>query len=269
MSLENSIKNSKKQDFINSTLDPGLFQVEDVSNDNACFYRAFANNLNYSTPSMSLNDIKDLIEYGNYKPLEEVYQDSNWGFYSERQDRLARYLQGKSYRWVSTNYTNQLDEYGMDIGTMIFLSHDIDIKTYLDRYKYFAGDLVVDEHDSGKTYKKGEKTGQPIINKVELEDRWGGTPEQIALSEAYKLPIIILTSQKYDVKKDKIITGKIRNDNPEKDVRFKLIQVIGKKYLEEKDPLFILWKKHNNQGHYMSLYIKNKKDINEIIPKLV
>ena len=268
MSLEKT-ETKHDNEFVKSTLDPTLFQIEDVANDNACFYRAFSNCLNYSSSSLSLNEIKDLKFYGNYKPIEEVYENALWGFYSERQDRLARYLQGKSYRWVAKNYSKQLEEYGMDIGTMILLTHEIDIEEYLDRYKYFAGDIVVDEYDSGRVYKSGERKGEAVIVKEELEDRWGGTPEQIALSEAYELPIIILTSQKYNSRNNKIITGKIRNNKPEKNVRLKLIQIIGKKYIGKKDPVFILWKKHNRQGHYMSLYIKNKTDIQTIIPQLI
>ena len=131
MSLEKT-ETKHDNEFVKSTLDPTLFQIEDVANDNACFYRAFSNCLNYSSSSLSLNEIKDLKFYGNYKPIEEVYENALWGFYSERQDRLARYLQGKSYRWVAKNYSKQLEEYGMDIGTMILLTHEIDIEEYLD-----------------------------------------------------------------------------------------------------------------------------------------
>jgi hypothetical protein len=143
---------------------------------------------------------------------------------------LARYLQGKAYRWIKRNQTKYLSEYGMDIGTMLLATHDIDIVTYLDRYKYFAGDLVVDVVDTGKIHKRGEKIGQPIIKEIPIEDRWGGSTEQIAFSEAYKLPIVILTSQKYDLRRKKIITGKIRNNKAEKGVRFKVFHVIGKNF---------------------------------------
>ena len=251
------------------TIDPNLFQIEDVINDNACFYRSAANAFNYSSSSFHLNEIKDLKDYGNIKGIDNVLGDAEWGYYGERQDKLARYLQGKAYRWIKRNYMTNLPEYGMDIATMLMATHDIDIETYLDRYKYFAGDMVVDVVDTGKVYKSGKKVGQAIIEEVPIEDRWGGSTEQIAFSEAYKLPIVILTSQKYDIRRGKIITGKIRNNKHEKDVRFKVFQILGKKYLTEKTPIFLLWKKHNKQGHYMSLYPKDYKNISNIVSKLL
>lgn len=260
--------NSIISEFENSTINPKLFQIEDVANDNACFYRAISNCLNHATKETSLNKIKNIEGYGKYKTLKETYNNSEWGYLSEKQDLLARYLQGMAYKWIEKNYKTQLKEYDMDMGTMILLTHEIDIDTYLDRYKYFAGDIIVDEVDIGKVYKSGEKKGEAIIREEEIEDRWGGTPEQIALSEAYKLPIIILTSQKLNLRSKNINTGKIRNNKAEKGVRFRLLQIIGKEYLKDKDPIFILWKKHNRLGHYMSLYLKNKKNLKEITSSL-
>jgi len=153
----------------------------------------------------------------------------------------------------------------MDLGTMILLTHDIDIDEYLDRYRYFAGDVIVDEIDTGEIYKQGDNKGLSIIEEIEIDDRWGGTPEQIALSEAYELPIVILTAQKYDKKRDKIINGRITKNKAEKGVRYKIIQVIGKKYLLQKPPIFILWKEFKKMGHYFSLYIKNKKNIDVLV----
>ena len=234
--------------FLLDTIDPTKFYIEDVINDNSCFYRAISNSINYSTESTKLNDIKMLKTYGKLKDISLVLQNPEWGYDGKKQEKLARFLQKKSYEWVKNNYMNYLDEYDMDIGTMILLTHEIDIDEYLDRYKYFAGDDIITKISFNN--KNSEK-------EYELEDRWGGTPEQIALSEIYHVPIIILTSQKYDVKKDKIITGKIRNNKPEKNVRFKLIQIIGTEFLCHKPPIFVLWKKTNNLGHYMSLYPKS------------
>ena len=84
-----------------------------------------------------------------------------------------------------------------------------------------------------------------------------------------KVPIIIFNSQKFIRKTSKNITGKIRNDRPEKGVRFKLMQIIGLQYINNKDPIFLLWKKHNGEGHFMSLYIKNPNDIKSILTKLI
>lgn len=266
MSMSLEISNPEQLKIIkfnSNTLDTNLFQVEDVVNDNACFYRAFANCLNYSSPNKSLHDVKDLKHFGKYKNLEETYQHPDWGYYSEKQDKLARYLQGKSYRWIKKNYSNQMKEYGMDMGTMILLTHEIDIDVYLDRYKYFAGDIILESYDNMEDNNVNEN------KEFEMEDRWGGMPEQVALSESYKIPIIILTSQKYDTRYKKIVNGKIRLNKPEKNVRFKVLQIYGKKYIGSRIPIFLLWKKKDRIGHYMSLYPKNENIVTKIVSNLI
>lgn len=227
------------ENFILNTIDPGKFYIEDVINDNSCFYRAISNSINYLVKSNNFNDIKILKTFGKMKDINLVLENKKWGYDGKKQEKLARFLQKKSYNWIKKNYMNYLEEYDMNLNTMIYLTHDIDIEEYIERYKYFAGDDVIMENEN------------------ELENRWGGTPEQIALSQSYQIPIVILTSQKYDTNRDKIITGKIRNSKPEKNVRFKLIQIVGSEFIGIKTPLFVLWKKTNNLGHYMALYPKS------------
>ena len=237
------------------TIDPTLFYVEDVLNDNACFYRAFANSLNYNC--QDIEDNKLLVNCDQLKSIDEVYEHLEWGYDGEQQEVLARHLQKLAYNWILENVSKKLEEYDMSIDTMILLTHDIDINEYMHRYKYFAGDTVITKINTGKVYKSGVNKGKSKFYNEELEDRWGGTPEQIALSEHYNIPIIILTSQKYDEKKNKIITGKIRKNKPEKNVRFRLVQIIGERFLSTTLPIYILWKKTNTLGHYMSLYAKS------------
>jgi len=264
----------EEQTFQKSTIDPNLFQIEDVVNDNACFYRSITNVLNYSTSDTTFKDILALKNYGNFKELTETYENEDWGYWSQRQDLVARALQQISYNWIKENYKTQLKEYGMDIGTMILLTHEIDIEVYLDRYKFFAGDLIVDGQVLTSAIEMAEHNE---VNKIshddqqfdEMEDRWGGTAEQIALSEHFKLPIIILTSQKFNKRSNKINTGKIRNNKAESGVKFKLLQVIGSSYLAAgRPPIFVLWKKHNRQGHYLSLYVKDATGIPKLLRTL-
>jgi len=244
---------SNQEQHLQNTIDPTLFQIEDVSNDNSCFYRSTANCFNYLTPSNNFKHIQNLYNYGKYKDLKNIYNIQEWGYNGDKQEKLARNLQNIIYTWIINNIDLYLEEYHMDVKTILTFTHEIDVDTYIDRYQHFAGDIITKQYDTGRT----NKHGKPIIKKYKLEDRWGGTPEHIAISEMFEIPIVIIHSQKYDVKKDKIITGKIRNNKPEKNVRFKIIQIFGRKYLYKKDPIFLLWKKHNRSGHYMSLYIKN------------
>ena len=180
-----NINLKKMEDFILNTIDPENFYIEDVVNDNSCFYRAISNSINYLTKSKNLNDIKILKTLGKFKDIKLILDNLEWGYDGKKQEEFARYLQQKSYNWIKKNYMNYLEEYDMDLRTMIYLTHDIDIEEYIERYKYFAGDDVITE------------------NEDELENRWGGTPEQISLSQSYQIPIIIMTSQKYDENRKK------------------------------------------------------------------
>ena len=165
------------------TIDPSLFHIEDVLNDNACFYRAFANCIYYTSGSDHLDKLKILENYGELKPIEYVYENILWGYSGESQENLARHLQKIAYTWIIKNISKHLDTYNMSIDIMVYLIHDINMDEYIDRYKYFAGDKVITKINTGKVYKSGEKKGKPIYYNDELDERWGGTPEQIALSE--------------------------------------------------------------------------------------
>jgi glucan phosphoethanolaminetransferase (alkaline phosphatase superfamily) len=93
---------------------------------------------------------------------------------------------------------------------------------------------------------------------VEVDDRWGGYSEQLALSKFLKIPIIVYISQKYDRNHSKIITGKISNNKAEKGVRFKTYQSTGLEFMDTSPPITLLWKKSNGDGHYLALYKKNE-----------
>mgnify|MGYP001208988497 CR=1 FL=1 len=55
-----------------------MFKIEDVENDNACFYRAVSNVINYSCPSDKISSLKKLDNYGCYKNIEQVLQNEDW-----------------------------------------------------------------------------------------------------------------------------------------------------------------------------------------------
>ena len=139
-------------------------------------------------------------------------------------------LQKKIYNWILENIDTYIVEYQMDVKNLIIVTHDCDINEYLERYNVFAG-----------------------VNNEEIEDRWGGLIEQIVVSNIFKINIIIYTTQKFDNKKKKVITGKVIKNKPEKDVRLKNIQNIN--YSDKSDTIYLLWKNYNKQGHYMSLFI--------------
>ena len=242
-----------EKEFNRNTIDPtSLFQIENVADDNACLYRALANGMNYRTKySKKFKEktdklIKILFRKDNKifnKNYKNIYNTEEWGFDGDLQDIIAREVQKRVVNWLYTNKNNIYENMGITYGNLIEMEHELDIEEYKIHYSHFAGDdiLVIDKDK----------------NSYELPERWGGIPEQIALSNILEMPIIIYTSQKYNIKKSKIITGKFRNNKAEKGVRFKLYQIIGKQFIKN-PPLLLLWKPSVKGPHYYTLYQKNK-----------
>ena len=240
-------------EFKQNSIDPSLFQIEDVADDNACFYRAVSNGLLYITLGDTADEIINNIDKRESKKIEYVYENALWGMFGDEQDIMAKYLQKKAYEWNIANKDSVIDkDIGFSVQDYIYNTHCIDIDEYKKRYFHFAGEIVHEKIHTGKKNKKGEI----IYKEQEIGDRWGGYSEQLALSHDLQIPIIIYTSQKYDKKNKKIITGKIRNNKPEREVRFKEYQSTGLEYVNKSQPIYLLWKKTNGNGHYMALYKK-------------
>ena len=86
------------------------------------------------------------------------------------------------------------------------MTHELNMEEYNELYKYFAGDDDYIYQEVGK-YKIGKKRGKPKLKKKRLQNRWGGIPEQYAISEILETPIIVYTAQKYNTKTRKIENG--------------------------------------------------------------
>jgi hypothetical protein len=245
------------EEFIADSIDPAFFQVENVANDNACFYRAVSNGLLSIIPGNTCSEIVENIDIRGFKDISEVYENALWGIYGDEQDDMAKYVQQKAYEWNISHSSDIVQkDIGFTIEDYITNTHLITMDEYKERYCHFAGEIAHTKIDTGKTNKNGEK----VYREMEVGDRWGGYSEQLALSKFLKLPIIVYISQKYDIKNTKIITGKIRNNKPEKGVRFKTYQSTGLEFMDTSPPITLLWKKTYGDGHYMALY-KTNEDI--------
>mgnify|MGYP001171953104 FL=1 len=233
------------EEFNQSTIDPELFKIEDVTGDNACFYRAVANYTYFATPSDKINLIKRFYNWGKVKDIQKTL-----GHYSETQEDIARFIQNKIVKYVKNNPQEIIPQTGTSIENSIQIVHELTLDEYLEYYKLFAGDIDMDQLDLDEEF---------------IVDRWGSFIEQHVISEIIKCPIIVFNTQKYDKRHNKIINGKITSNKAEKGVRLRVSAVIGEKYLHTKMPIFIIWREYLNNGHYLVCYPKDTTKINEIL----
>lgn len=236
------------EDFEKNTINPDFFQIDNVENDNACFYRALANYTYFATPHDKLNLLKRFYGWGKTKDIDRVIE--KYGRYSNDQDQLARFLQRKIVKYIENNPQEIIPQTGMTIEDSIQLIHNISFEEYLSYYKEFAGDINIDD--------ELDETDSYI-------DRWGSIIEQYVISKIISCPIYVYNSQKYDKKYNKIVNGKIIKNKPEKNVRLRLTSIIGQEYIGHKMPIFLLWREYHNNGHYLVCYPKNISDISSII----
>ena len=238
-------------DFINSTYDPAIFTINNVCNDNACFYRAAANFIYYAQPSESIRQLKKLkpLDWGKTKSIQTVQR--NFGNFSENQDTLARTIQKHIVNFIKNNPEYILPETGMSIQNSIVLIHDITFDEYLASYNMFAGDFDIDS-DSDE----------------DIIDRWGSIIEQSVLSIILKIPIIVFNTQKFDKRHQKIINGKIIKNKPEKDVRLKFSSISGLEYRNAL-PIFLIWREYHRYGHYLVCYPNSINDIHHLVTNML
>ena len=122
-----------KELFQAITIDPSIFQIEDVEGDNACFYRAIANYLYFGSPNTSNRSILSMKKWGKVKSFDKVTKD--FGRYSGKQDLLARFLQTEILEYISNNLNKKVPFLGnVDLKDAISLVHEISWESFLIIY---------------------------------------------------------------------------------------------------------------------------------------
>ena len=232
------------EEFFQNTIDPDLFEINNVLCDNACFYRALANYIYYVTPHDDLKKIKRFYGWGEPKNINNV--NEKMGLYSDLQNNLAEFLQRKILNYIENHKDDILPQTGMSIENSIELIHEITYDEYISYYEVFAGDIDIN---------------QDLENEEYYIDRWGSIIEQYVISKIIKAPIIVFNTQRYDTRYNKISNGKIINNKAQKGVRFKISAIVGEEYIGKKLPVFLIWREYNKNGHYMAIYPKNSSSI--------
>ena len=246
MEFDENIKLTEEE-FNYNTINTSLFTINDVNGDNACMYRSLANYIYYATPHDDLLSLKRFKNWGEIKNIDIV--STKFGYYSEEQDELARFIQKLILHHIKINADTLIEPINMKIRDCVPLFHDMEYNEYISVYTLFAG-----EHKDNVSDKNKDKL---------LYDRWGSILELTVFSNIVCTSVIIFNSQIYNKRTKKINTGKIINSKPQKDVRLKIFQIINKKYLYDKLPIFLIWKKHHNYGHFMVCYPNNHNTILE------
>ena len=261
-------------DFISQTLDPNAFQIEDVQNDNACFFRAVANSLHLISESNNAKDIVKSMNFTRSKQVSDVYKDHSWGFEGDQQDDLARELQSIAYNWIVNNTTKKVSltesEVGRDSGLqmtvqdLVCLTHEISFEEYSELYKYFAGDIILTNDSDQDSSSVSDNEDLDCKNNL-LQERWGGYVEQVALSHYFSIPIIVVVPQRYDNKRCKTYNGVVTRNRAHKGVRFRITQIVGREFLTRDNlPIFLMWKKTSTGPHYMTVYPKDYGQVKEM-----
>lgn len=174
----------KHKEFINNSVSGQKFVVQNVAEDNACFFRSVANGLFHMTdaPGTSGGDI--FYSIGNWKESPTATQTKSnreWGYCGSQQTYLARKLQQIARQWILKNANEtvtHIPEYQVvDLVRLIhginFTDNDTVMAFYDLCYSKFAGD----ERKKLKLVKKTELdeddmeiTSIDVIDESDSED---------------------------------------------------------------------------------------------------
>jgi hypothetical protein len=279
----------KQKLFMESTIDAqSSFLVEDVIGDGACMYRALANSIYYGSPLIS-DDLSNLKKREKkrilYQSLANMHterqhndsekrDDKEWGWNGDSQEIVARKLQKIALMYITEHQDEPMDgdDSKLALKEVIEAVHELDFDEYLYYYQFFAGDDVEvetetesDENDE-TTSRNDSDDGDTEETKIgdnsedDSEDdseefiieRWGGFPEQYAISKIFDRPIYVYSAEKWNTRTHKINVGTIRNNKFVKNVRLRLYHVVNND--ASGMPLYILWSK--SKRHYYSMMLK-------------
>lgn len=143
-------------------------------------------------------------------------------------------IQAQAVNWIIKNKNLYLSNYSLTLEELVLYTHQLDsFDNYISLYKIYSGKSVSN-----------------------IQNRWGGTPELIALSNIYNIIINVYTGKSYNKKTNKIIKGTVINNKPRKDFRYKLIlntEDLIYNNLKSRQIINILYSLHKNITHFDAL----------------
>lgn len=201
----------KYEEFIHSTVDKDTFIIQNVAEDNACFYRAISNGLFHIVNSTGNSGCEVLYSIGNWKSVIDsniTIKHKQWGYNGPEQTYLAKKIQQISRQWIVKNYKKDVVNIpSYRVIDLVRDSHDMDIPDdevvialYDECYTKFAGDKKIpklpsklsnSELDMDIDINEPESIGECMIDS-DSEDinTLSGADESDLSSSVYNIPVI-------------------------------------------------------------------------------
>jgi len=236
-----------KKEFELSTISIDSFLVCNITSDGACAYRCMVR---------ALYDIKQYQDIHIYS--DSIYADQLIRLINENinlcpliETQLARIMQQLIREWIVSNKNKDIENMEYTLENYVTTCHDIDhIEEYDELYKIFAGDDDFIKVETGRYYQRGRNAGKPIMKKIQIDDRWGASPEHYAFVNIFNVCLSIYSLKRFDTRFCKIVKGNLKGLPS----RLSLLQVFNDN-IEQPRVNFLLTDKQ--AGHYSYLQQKS------------
>ena len=222
----------------------------------------------------------------------EKRDNEEWGWNGDSQEIVARKLQKIALMYIKQHQNEPMDgdDSKLALREVIETVHELEFDEYLYYYQFFAGDEIEADADTdeGKqesqeeteeeTEERSEADEDENEDTTEGEDeeddeeedeedgeenvefimeRWGGFPEQYAISKIFDRPVYVYSAEKWNIRTNRINVGTIRNNKFVKNVRLRLYHVVNSD--ASGMPLYLLWSK--SKRHYYAMMLNKTTDL--------
>lgn len=217
-------------EFISSTMSMNNICVRKIAKNGACAYQCMVWAIYQSNIHNIRNNQKILIDHESDYSDEFIEllrkANTNTNYVDENKisnniDDLANLMQQIVREWIMehkdciVNNISTLEEY-------VLMCHDgfDNIDEYNAHYQEDASEDIFYEIETGKFNKKGK----PIIEKIYIDDRWGGSPEIYAFSKIFGMEVNIYLLKRFSTIRGKNINGSLHD----KSSRAQLVNTFNK-----------------------------------------
>jgi hypothetical protein len=205
-------------EFISSTINMNNFSlIRKITKNGACAYQCMVWAVYYRNIHKIKNQKDILIDHeSDYSDkFIELLRSSRTSKnnvddnkISDNIDDLANLMQQIVREWIMEHRDYIVD----NISTLeeyVLMCHDgfDNIDEYNAHYQEDASKEIIYEVETGKFNKKGK----PIIEKIYIDDRWGGSPEIYAFSKIFGMEVNIYLLKRFSTSQGKKINGSLRD----------------------------------------------------------